>query len=69
MYLRRPSLAMRVAVLTFLVVVGIPLLILFGFAAVVAAAVFGGLALLGAAGRRIKATLPVGKPFERRTPR
>ncbi len=55
---RRPSLAMRVAVLTFLVIVGLPVLILFGFAAAAAAVVFGGLALLTAARRRIKAALP-----------
>ena len=57
-YVRRPTLAMRVAVLTFLVIVGLPLLILFGLAAVVAAAVFGGLALLTAARRRFEAALP-----------
>ncbi len=55
---RRPTLAMQVAVLTFLVIVGLPLLILFGFAAAAAAVVFAGLALLGAASRRIKAVLP-----------
>ncbi len=55
---RRPSLAMRVAVLTFLVIIGLPVLILFGFAAATAAVVFGGLALLTAARRRIKAALP-----------
>ena len=55
---RRQSLAMRIAVLSFLVIVGLPLLILFGFAAIAAAAVFGGLALLTAARRRIKAALP-----------
>ena len=57
-HIRRPSLAMRVAVLTFLVIVGLPLLILIGLAAVVAAAVFGGLALLTAARRRFEAALP-----------
>jgi hypothetical protein len=57
-HIRRPSLAIRVAVLTFLVIVGLPLLILFGLAAVVAAAVFGGLALLTAARRRFEAALP-----------
>ncbi len=54
----RPPLALRVAVLTFLVIVGLPLLLLFGFAAAVAALVFGGLALLTVARRRIKAALP-----------
>ena len=54
----RPTLAMRVAVLTFLVIVGLPLLILFGIAAVGAAAVFGGLALLTGARRRISTALP-----------
>jgi hypothetical protein len=57
-HFRRPSLAMRVAVLTFLVIVGLPLLILFGIAAVGAAAVFGGLALLTVARRRFEAALP-----------
>ncbi len=55
---RRPSLPMRVAVLSFLVIVGLPLLILFGVAAAAAAAVFGGLALLAGARRRIEAALP-----------
>ena len=55
---RRPTLAMRIAVLTFLVIVGLPLLILFGFAAAAAVVVFSGLALLTAARRRIKAALP-----------
>jgi len=55
---RRPPLALRVAVLTFLVIVGLPLLILFGFAAAAAAVVFGGLALFASARQRIKAALP-----------
>ena len=54
----RPPLALRIAVMTFLVIVGLPLLLLFGFAAAMAALVFGGLALLTVAGRRIKAALP-----------
>ncbi len=57
-FVRRPTLAMRVAVLTFLVIVGLPLLILFGFAAAAAAVVFGGLALFASARQRIKAALP-----------
>ncbi len=55
---RPPTLALRVAVLTFLVIVGLPLLLLFGFAAAMAALVFGGLALLTVARQRIKAALP-----------
>jgi len=55
---RRPPLALRVAVLTFLVIVGLPLLLLSGFAAAMAALVFGGLALLTVARRRIKSALP-----------
>ncbi len=50
--------AARVALLTFLVIVGLPLLILFGVAIAAAALVFGGLALLTGASRRIKAALP-----------
>ncbi len=55
----RLPLALRVAVLTFLVIVGLPLLLLLGFAAAMAALVFGALALLTAAHRRVKAALPV----------
>ena len=54
----RTTLAARVAMITFLVIVGLPLLILFGVAVAVAAVVFAGLALLAAAGRRIKVALP-----------
>lgn len=54
----RPTWAFRLAVITFLVIVALPLLILFGIAVATAALVFGGLALMAAAGRRIRAALP-----------
>ncbi len=54
----RTTWAARAALITFLVIVGLPLLILFGVAVAAAALVFGGLALLAAATRQIKAALP-----------
>lgn len=54
----RSTWATRVALLTFLVIVGLPLLILVGVAVAAAAVVFTGLALLTAAARRIKGAWP-----------
>ncbi len=54
----RPSWAARLALITFLVIVGLPLAILVGMAVAAAALVFGGLSLLGAARRRLGSVLP-----------
>jgi hypothetical protein len=54
----RPTWTVRLALLTFLVIVALPLLILFGVAIAAAAIVFGGLTLLAGARRRIKAAVP-----------
>lgn len=53
-----PAWVARAAVLTFLIVVALPLLILFGLAVAAAALVFGGLALLAAAAGRFRTSLP-----------
>ncbi len=54
------GLAARIALITFLVIVGLPLAILVGMAVAAAALVFGGIALLGAARRRLSSVLPGG---------
>ncbi len=56
----RPSLAARIALVTFLVIVGVPLALLLGMAVAAAVLVFGGLALLGAANRRLRSLMPGG---------
>ncbi len=56
----RPSWAARLALITFLLIVGLPLAILLGMAVAAAALVFGGLTLIGAAGRRLGSVLPGG---------
>ncbi len=54
----RPSWAARLALITFLVIVGLPVAILLGMAVAAAALVFSGLSLLGAARRRLGSVLP-----------
>ena len=56
----RPSRAAQLALITFLVIVGLPLAILIGMAVAAAALVFSGLTLLGAAWRRLGSGLPGG---------
>ena len=54
------GLAARIALITFLVIVGLPLVLLVGVAVAAAALVFGGVALLAAARRRLGSLLPGG---------
>ena len=57
-YSKLKGTAARLALITFLLIVGLPLAILLGMAVAAAALVFGGLSLLGAARRRLGSVLP-----------